>query len=42
MLSLKYESVMLRSAHIVVPAVLSRLERNCFLNEMKLYMLKEL
>lgn len=36
---IKFESVMLRSTGDVVPAVLTRLRRNTFLNEMKLYML---
>ena len=38
----KYESVMQQSAAIVVPAILARLRRNCFLNEMKVYMLQGL
>lgn len=39
---IKFESVMLRSTGEVVPAILTRLRRNTFLNEMKLYMLQRL
>ena len=42
MLTTKFESVLLRSTQIVVPAILKRLRRNCFLNEMKLHMLQKL
>ena len=40
MLVLKFESVMLRSTAIVVPAIMQRLRNDCFLNEMKLYILQ--
>ena len=31
---------MIRSAVTVVPAIMARLRRNCFINEMKVYMLQ--
>jgi len=40
MLVLEFESVLLRTTHVVVPAILSRFERkDLFLNEMKLFIL---
>ena len=40
MLALRFESVMLRSSHIIVPAILSQLTKQSGLNELKLYALQ--
>lgn len=42
MLVLEFESVMLRSTSVLLPAILLRLRRNCFLTEMKLCIIQRL